>query len=111
LTFKLEKEGALNQGMLDSNDAFIIDAKIEIFVWVGKKASETEKQHCMKYAMDYLKDQGKPSTTPVTRIKDGQVHHVFGGMVPPVGVKLKTATPAKAAGSTAKAGEPLKKLW
>ena len=30
-------------------------AEIEVFVWIGKGASSTEKSQCMKYAMEYVR--------------------------------------------------------
>lgn len=81
ITFKKEAEGKLNASQLDSNDAFVVDANIELFVWVGKGASASEKSQSMKLAMDYLKTAGKPPTVPVTRIVEGQVHHVFGALI------------------------------
>jgi len=101
LTFKLEAEGKITAKQLDSNDVFIVDGNIEIFVWVGKGASPSEKSQCMKYAQDYLIAEKKPTTTPITRIKDGQVHHVFGGIVAPENVKLVTKKASPAGGSKA----------
>jgi len=88
MTFSQEAEGRLSQSQLDTNDVFIVDCQLQIFVWVGNGTSPSEKQQCMKYAMDYLKHQNRPDTTPVTRIKEGQVHHVFGSIVAPVGGAL-----------------------
>jgi gelsolin len=81
LQFKKEFEGRLSKQMLDSNDAFIIDAGIELFVWIGKNASQKEKSYAMKNAMEYLQREGKPLTTPITRVVEGQIHHVFGAIV------------------------------
>jgi len=39
MVFKKEKEGKITIKDLDSNDVFVVDADIEIFVWVGKHAS------------------------------------------------------------------------
>lgn len=77
ISFTKETEGALSLDMLDSNDAFIIDAKIEIFVWIGSGANKTEKSYAMKFADDYMKDNGVPMHTPVTRICEGQINPVF----------------------------------
>lgn len=66
--FTKEKEGKLNHNMLDSNDVFIIDTHIQIFIWTGKNASKTEKSQSMKYAMQYLRDHKLPGTTPVSRV-------------------------------------------
>jgi hypothetical protein len=81
LTFTKVAEGKINAAMFDSNDAFILDAKAQLFVWVGKGASHGEKSHAMKFADEYLKANGRPMTMPVTRISEGQVHHVFGALV------------------------------
>lgn len=81
ITFQKEHEGRIVKSMLDSNDAFIIDAGIEVFIWIGSGASKTEKSYAMKYAMDYLKSENKPTSTPITRIVEGQIHHVFGALV------------------------------
>lgn len=81
ITFTKVHEGKINASMLDTNDAFVLDAKMQLFVWVGKGASHGEKQNCMKYADMYLKEQGRPMTLPVTRISEGQVHHVFGALI------------------------------
>lgn len=53
----------------------------QIFVWIGKGASKTEKSQAMKMAMEYLKSENKPATTPITRIIEGQVHIIFGNLV------------------------------
>jgi hypothetical protein len=59
IAFTKEAEGRISQNQLDTNDAFIVDCGIEIFVWIGKGASASEKQQCMKYAMEYLKSEKK----------------------------------------------------
>jgi len=81
ITFTKVHEGKINASMFDSNDAFILDAKAQLFVWIGKGASHGEKMHAMKFADNYLKENGRPMTMPVTRISEGQVHHVFGALV------------------------------
>jgi len=81
ITFTKKAEGKINGSMFDSNDVFILDGKVQLFVWVGKGASHGEKSQAMKFATEYMKDQGRPMTLPVTRISEGQVHHVFGSLV------------------------------
>jgi len=81
MTFKEEANGKLNIGMFDSNDVFIVDANIELFVWIGKGSSKEEKSNAMKFATEYLTQKNKPITTPITRINEGQVHHVFGSLI------------------------------
>jgi gelsolin len=80
MTFTKVAEGTLQKSMLDSNDVFVIDAGIEVFVWVGKSASAGEKSQSMKQATNYLTEQSKPHSTPITVIKEGQLHHVFSSL-------------------------------
>ena len=81
MTFNKVHEGKLVWSMFKSDDVFIVDANVQVFVWIGKGASHGEKSQAMKYAMEYLSSVGKPSTTPITRVSEGQVHIVFGGLV------------------------------
>jgi gelsolin len=95
LQFTKVAEGKLDGKMLNSNDAFILDADIQVWIWVGKNASATEKSQVMKYATDYLKQHNRPLTTPITRIMDGQVHQIFSSLfVGGVGPGSSTATGA-----------------
>jgi len=77
ITFKEVAAGKINKKMLDTNDAFVFDAGNEIFVWIGKKASAEEKKHGLGYAQSYLKDSGRPSITPISRILEGAENEVF----------------------------------
>ena len=80
MTFKCEAEkGPLKRAQLDTNDVFVVDADIALFVWIGKRTSKSEKSQAMKYAEQYLKSMSRPSTTPITRIMEGQINHVFAG--------------------------------
>ena len=81
MQFSQVKEGVVNTSDLDTNDVFIIDAKLEIFIWTGKNASWGEKSQSMKYATEYLTHSGLNPHTPITRISEGQVHHVFGSLL------------------------------
>ncbi|KAH9256009.1 hypothetical protein BASA81_005785 [Batrachochytrium salamandrivorans] len=81
LTFKQKAEGKLSESMLDTNDVFILDAKLQLFVWVGKGASQGEKANAMKFATEYMKANARPETLPVTRITEGQINHVFGALL------------------------------
>jgi hypothetical protein len=129
LTFAKEFEGKITDDKLDPNDVFVVDCDIEIFVWIGKGASQSEKSQCMKFAMEYLKSQKKPSTIPITRIMQGQIHHVFGSIVSstkgsgivksvsrtsigapkPAAASTPSPSPAPANASTLKSSG--KKLW
>jgi len=112
IVFSKEAEGRITEDQLDSNDVFIVDCNIQIFVWVGKGASASEKSQCMKMAMDYLTSQKRPSTTPITRIVQGQVHHVFGSVIAPkkgaplIRQSMSTAS-IKSPASSANLGAPV----
>jgi gelsolin len=77
MKFTKVAEGKLESSMLDSNDAFIVDAANEIFVWVGARASRAEKLASITQAEKYLASSGKPIHLPITRIMEGQVNSVF----------------------------------
>lgn len=81
MTFTLKAEGKITPAMFDSNDVFILDGTLQIFVWVGNGASHGEKSQAMKMATEYMKAEGRPMSLPVTRISEGQVNHVFGLLV------------------------------
>jgi len=76
-TFTLEQEGKLDYSKLDSNDAFIVDAGIEIFVWVGSKATKNERDSAFIMADKYIKDNQLNDHTPITKLKEGQINSVF----------------------------------
>lgn len=81
MNFTKVAEGKINASMFDSKDVFILDGKLQLFVWIGKNASFSEKSQAMKYAMEYMKKEGRPLTLPITRIHEGQVHQVFGALI------------------------------
>jgi len=70
LKFDLVKQGALSLELLDPKDVFIVDAKTEIFVWVGKKASKQERREAMPLVTKFMKKQHLDMWTPVTRVID-----------------------------------------
>jgi len=72
LQVKQVKTGLLAQGDLNSGDSYIIDnGPNGIWVWIGKKASPTERKEGMKNAQGFIKDKKYPNTTQVTRVIDG----------------------------------------
>jgi len=81
LKFTKKTEGKVTLAMFDTNDVFILDGRLQIFVWVGKRASASEKSQAMKYATEYMKKEGRPLTLPVTRITEGQINNVFSSLV------------------------------
>lgn len=66
------------QSALDTNDAFILDTgDSNIFVWVGKKCTNQEKNESMKKAEEFLKANNYPKWTHVTRVVDGGEPAIF----------------------------------
>merc|ERR1719242_2434619 len=64
--------GKLDKSKLDSNDAFILDGGGALFIWIGKAANKAEKREAMKYAVQYLHDQGRDAGVPIARVMEGK---------------------------------------
>jgi len=64
--------GKLDKSKLDSNDAFILDGGGSVFVWIGKGANKAEKRDAMKFAVQYLTDQGRGADVPIARVTEGK---------------------------------------
>jgi len=80
LTFtevKPEVKGKYKRAMLKSEDVFIFDAGNEVFAWIGKGASASEKREAMQRAQDYLKQTGRNTSLPVTKILEGSDNNAF----------------------------------
>uniref|UniRef100_A0AAV1U3Y1 HP domain-containing protein n=1 Tax=Peronospora matthiolae TaxID=2874970 RepID=A0AAV1U3Y1_9STRA len=60
--------GVLTKDILKTEDVFIIDVGNEMFVWVGKAASRSERKSALAVAEPYLKKVGRPLHTPITRV-------------------------------------------
>ncbi|XP_050309860.1 villin-like protein quail [Anthonomus grandis grandis] len=66
------KSGALSISDLSSDDVFIVDQELNgIWVWVGKKVSEKEKNESLRNARGFVKKKKYPSNTKVTRVVEG----------------------------------------
>lgn len=64
--------------MLDSNDCFIVNAgESGIFAWVGVGATDAEKTSALGFADGFVKDNGLPSNTPVSRVIEGNEPEAF----------------------------------
>jgi len=64
--------------MLQTEDVFLLDTGIEIFVWVGKGASINEKRNAIKSAQNYLL-QNNRTRTSITRQLEGGESDYFKG--------------------------------
>eukprot|EP00456_Euglypha_rotunda_P090615 TRINITY_DN94_c0_g1_i1.p1 TRINITY_DN94_c0_g1~~TRINITY_DN94_c0_g1_i1.p1 ORF type:complete len:378 (-),score=78.27 TRINITY_DN94_c0_g1_i1:145-1278(-) len=69
--FTKKSEGKISKKDLDSKDAFVIDLGNQVWVWVGKDASEGEKAKALSKAQAYLKGNDRPSWTPISKINQG----------------------------------------
>jgi len=74
---KIAEGTAASRDKLDTKDVFIVDFGNEVFAWVGSGASREERKHGMQYALDYLKKNGRPDTTPVTVTLQGSESDYF----------------------------------
>lgn len=63
--------GGLRREDLDDNDAFLLDAGAGVFVWIGRKASSSERAAAMNLALKYLASARLPTHTPVQRVTSG----------------------------------------
>ncbi|XP_074029921.1 villin like protein quail isoform X3 [Leptinotarsa decemlineata] len=66
------KSGPFQQNDLNQQDVFIVDHETNgIWVWVGRKASEKERNEALRNARGFVKKKKYPSNTRVTRVIDG----------------------------------------
>merc|ERR1740130_925142 len=63
--------GDLGPGMLDSDAVMMLDHGSEVMLWIGKGADKVEIRNAMPTAMNYLKLNDKPTTTPIHMFKEG----------------------------------------
>jgi len=73
------KDNKVTRDMFDTNDAYIFDIGMEVFVWCGNGASKQEKALGLQYAQEYLKKVGKSPKIPVCKIHEGGENEVFEG--------------------------------
>ncbi|TDH65534.1 hypothetical protein CCR75_007456 [Bremia lactucae] len=60
--------GVLTKDILNTEDVFLLDVGDEVFVWVGKMASASERANALLAAVQYLKQENRSSQTPMTRV-------------------------------------------
>ncbi|KNC56438.1 severin [Thecamonas trahens ATCC 50062] len=77
LTFDKVADAPLSTDMLESDDVFILDTGIEVFIWIGEGASYGERYNAMPHAMEYLTNQNRPSYLPITRLVQGGETQAF----------------------------------
>jgi hypothetical protein len=61
-------DGRLTRDLLPAGDVALVDVGTEVFVWVSKTASDAERKNGLKYAADFLKQGGRPSSVARTTV-------------------------------------------
>jgi len=56
---------------------FIFDAMVEIYVWIGKKATSGEKRMGLFYAQKYLNEHSRPPHLPICSVIEGGENEAF----------------------------------
>ncbi|KAB0801152.1 hypothetical protein PPYR_05506 [Photinus pyralis] len=77
----IEELERLEQNELDSDDLMLIDSSEEIFVWIGKGATEHEITHVFSKLHQLLKRYQRENAIVVT-VKQGQEHELFTSLFP-----------------------------
>lgn len=70
-------KGNVKRAGLTSDDVYILDLGIAVFVYVGKKTSKNEQHNAISFAEKFAKQKGHPDTTPITRIVEGGESQAF----------------------------------
>lgn len=103
---KVAEGDRVSRDKLDTKDVFILDAGMELFVWIGKQASDQEKQQAMFFASKYLQDNKRPPFLPVTRVLEGGENDFFNSLLNNgPGLQIKKAVPSTVAGVTIADGQ------
>lgn len=66
------KKGSVTQDDLSSDDVFLVDNGLQVFVYVGANASSAEKRNGFPYAHKYIQENNKKPFIHVTVVKEGQ---------------------------------------
>lgn len=75
-----DDHGHYTRDMLESGDAYILDAGSQIFVWIGKGASPQERKESMQIAMNFIRSEGRPEYTPIERVVRALDDSLLGAM-------------------------------
>nr|XP_022299451.1 gelsolin-like protein 2 [Crassostrea virginica]XP_022299452.1 gelsolin-like protein 2 [Crassostrea virginica]XP_022299453.1 gelsolin-like protein 2 [Crassostrea virginica]XP_022299454.1 gelsolin-like protein 2 [Crassostrea virginica]XP_022299455.1 gelsolin-like protein 2 [Crassostrea virginica] len=66
------KKGSVTRDDLSSDDVFLVDTGLQVFVYVGGNASPQEKKNGFPYAHKYIQENDKKPFIHVTVVKEGQ---------------------------------------
>jgi len=70
MEFQSEGEGRISRSRLDSNDVFLVDSNIGIWVWQGSKSNKNEKKQSMLYAEKYIRENNLPNTCTISAVSE-----------------------------------------
>jgi len=68
---KVLEAAAIPKSALQSDDVFILDTSVLIYVWVGKGASNDERRLCIPRTQVYMETNGIAASVPIIRELDG----------------------------------------
>ncbi|KAJ6345291.1 hypothetical protein OIU78_008044 [Salix suchowensis] len=68
---------SLNKEMLETNKCYMLDCGAEIFVWMGRNTSITERKKSISVTEDLLRNQGRSMTTHLTFLTQGLETSIF----------------------------------
>jgi len=72
LEIQMVKKGKLEHKDLNVDDAFIVDGNhLGIWVWLGRKSNDTERKEAMGAGQKFIKNNGLPKHTKVTKVNMG----------------------------------------
>jgi len=77
LTLTQVCKGKISKDKFNPNDVFIVDNGMEVFAWIGSKASKQEKQNALVYAEHYLVEHNRPHSTPIAKVVQGHENAHF----------------------------------
>uniref|UniRef100_A0A6N2L645 HP domain-containing protein n=1 Tax=Salix viminalis TaxID=40686 RepID=A0A6N2L645_SALVM len=71
------EDSSLNKEMLETNKCYMLDCGAEIFVWMGRNTSITERKKSISVTEDLLRNQGRSMTTHLTFLTQGLETSIF----------------------------------
>lgn len=77
--FKVNEIEDFIQDDLQERGVVMLDGYVEIFLWVGAKATQKEKDMALQTAEDYIReaDDGRPSNCPLYRVNANEEPNTF----------------------------------
>jgi len=70
-------KGNIKKSCLKSEDVFFVDSGHTIYVWVGSGTTKNEKDVAILHATQFLTASGRPLSTPILRVMEGNEPNSF----------------------------------